>query len=822
MPSIAEILIILGIPIVIAIFMLPAIGVIVLNIYTNLGTKYSRLKYWLWSMAMMIILIPMSIISKAIEHIDEQKLINIADKTDATTGFLIIILLMLPSYIWLNALINRIRDYGSNPWIALWTIVPLANIFIGLYYGIAKHKSEKKLSSHKDQSLAKAVYNHSKDIVNEVKPSMDAYREKHQTTNDNTLTIPLNENKFNQKEVSDELLYEYVMEEMEEDTNLIKGLWAKAMAYSEGNNERAKSLYMQYRVQSIQDDLRLLEIDYSEFSKEKLWDAIKNSFMSEEEKLRIKKELELKQEENEEQRAREKQKEILKEENRKYEKIGGWLIFFAIILVIGDLSYLEIFKIFTNENYENLTLLFLNDNNLIISNINLTTYFLFVGLFFNILLTISFFTKSSSTRSVAIVFFIWNILYAIIIAWLFIDLRQNLTDEVFNKVFTPQEMAKEYMRPMVVFIMSIIWILYFIFSKRVKKTFTVKTDLPTALFLSIFLPAFLAFGYYTKINELSSPSSLQMTLIKLGDNAIIDKRYDIADKYYNNAIQHGVNPSLINDKYKLLASDFFNKEDYKNAIKWYKKASLTGYESETFNLAYSYNEIKQYNKSIKLYKEYIKNTDSETAMNNLSYIYRNAKKDYRNSIKWAKKAIKEGYDYAFFGIGYCYDMLKDYKNAEKWYLKSIKKDNEEVAMWNLGLIYEDGKGKVKKDLNKALKMYENAWKLGYKDAKERINIVKKFIKDEKKSKKEDKRYWQQVEENRKRVEKNRRVKEKCINNGLSLIYENYKTYCDGGSINASYNDYGKQLCTNKGGKITWNFKTDKPRCVIENIIYYFD
>jgi hypothetical protein len=47
-------------------------------------------------------------------------------------------------------------------------------------------------------------------------------------------------------------------------------------------------------------------------------------------------------------------------------------------------------------------------------------------------------------------------------------------------------------------------------------------------------------------------------------------------------------------------------------------------------------------------------------------------------------------------------MLKDYKNAEKWYLQSMQKDNEPATLWNLGLIYEYGKGTVQKDLQKAI------------------------------------------------------------------------------------------------------------------------
>jgi len=53
---------------------------------------------------------------------------------------------------------------------------------------------------------------------------------------------------------------------------------------------------MQYRVQSIKDDFKLLEIAYNELSKEKLWDTIKNSFGNDEEKQKIKQEQKAKQE----------------------------------------------------------------------------------------------------------------------------------------------------------------------------------------------------------------------------------------------------------------------------------------------------------------------------------------------------------------------------------------------------------------------------------------------------------------------------------------------------------------------------------------------
>lgn len=65
------------------------------------------------------------------------------------------------------------------------------------------------------------------------------------------------------------ILFEHVLNELNENV-IVKGLWAKAMAYGEGNHEKVKALYMQYRVQSIKDHLTKLTIAYDEISDEVL------------------------------------------------------------------------------------------------------------------------------------------------------------------------------------------------------------------------------------------------------------------------------------------------------------------------------------------------------------------------------------------------------------------------------------------------------------------------------------------------------------------------------------------------------------------------
>lgn len=75
--------------------------------------------------------------------------------------------------------------------------------------------------------------------------------------------------------VVDEILYEYVFSELEQDIRA-KGLWAKAYANSDGNENKIEPLYMQYRVQAIKDAFVAMEIAYNDMSKQMLLEYIKN------------------------------------------------------------------------------------------------------------------------------------------------------------------------------------------------------------------------------------------------------------------------------------------------------------------------------------------------------------------------------------------------------------------------------------------------------------------------------------------------------------------------------------------------------------------
>jgi len=248
-----------------------------------------------------------------------------------------------------------------------------------------------------------------------------------------------------EKQNNDELLYEYVLNEIEENKKM-KGIWAKALAHSDGNDEKAKSLYMQYRVESIQDKFATLGVAYNKLSKEKLFEIINNNFEEEYEKFNTI-----------------KAKKIQKEEE-KYNKIGGFLsIFGFFLLIVSVLYFTSLIEYFSDNFKNNLELLYANNQFDTINNINYLVYIDTFRLFMTLLLLFSFFNRSYITKSVVIIYF----LSKLIIVPLSIYLIYQINPEFVKSPETSKAIGSLFG--------SLLWALillpYFIFSKRVKKTF---------------------------------------------------------------------------------------------------------------------------------------------------------------------------------------------------------------------------------------------------------------------------------------------------------------------------------------------------------------
>ena len=89
-----------------------------------------------------------------------------------------------------------------------------------------------------DDSLVKAVYNHSKDIAKEIKPKVEEYKQKHQNS------------QHNKDNLNEDKIYEEIMIEIEENKKN-KSTWAKALSQSDGDKDKAESLYIKFRFEMM-------------------------------------------------------------------------------------------------------------------------------------------------------------------------------------------------------------------------------------------------------------------------------------------------------------------------------------------------------------------------------------------------------------------------------------------------------------------------------------------------------------------------------------------------------------------------------------------
>jgi len=80
------------------------------------------------------------------------------------------------------------------------------------------------------------------------------------------------------------------------------------------------------------------------------------------------------------------------------------------------------------------------------------------------------------------------------------------------------------------------------------------------------------------------------------------------------------------------------------------------------------------------------------------YEGRGVRKDYKEAVKWYRKAAEQGLAGAQADLGLMYrigkGVLQDYKEAIKWYRKAAEQGNS-IAQADLGVMYVMGQGVIK-------------------------------------------------------------------------------------------------------------------------------
>lgn len=214
--------------------------------------RATRSEYWIFVFVNIIVGFTISIIS-----------FNMGWMVDSHEGddrSILSILFILATIIpHISVSVRRIHDINLSGW---WgcLFIPLAfPMFIVAFIG----SKERKKKNNSENSLAKAVANHAKDMACSVKPAVASYVEKHssvqdcESTQENISNIPIDINNFN---IDEDQFYEKAMEELESD-NKKKGIWAKAFAQSRGDEIKAKAMYIDIRAKEMMQLQEAIEIE---------------------------------------------------------------------------------------------------------------------------------------------------------------------------------------------------------------------------------------------------------------------------------------------------------------------------------------------------------------------------------------------------------------------------------------------------------------------------------------------------------------------------------------------------------------------------------
>lgn len=178
-----------------------------------------------------------------------------------------------------------------------------------------------------------------------------------------------------------------------------------------------------------------------------------------------------------------------------------------------------------------------------------------------------------------------------------------------------------------------------------------------------------------------------------------------------------------------LGVEFYEKGEYEEAVKYYRKAVEQDLDSAQYNLGICYIKGQGVRQNEgEAVKWFIKAAEQGLgeAQYNLGVCYtdgRGVSQSDEEAAKWFIKAAEQGLEKAQFKLGLCYFKGKgvpvSYEGAVKWFKESAEQGNAD-AQFNLGVCYLYGKG-VSVDIEEAAKWIGKAVEQGNAKAIEFLN-----------------------------------------------------------------------------------------------------
>ena len=180
------------------------------------------------------------------------------------------------------------------------------------------------------------------------------------------------------------------------------------------------------------------------------------------------------------------------------------------------------------------------------------------------------------------------------------------------------------------------------------------------------------------------------------------------------------------EQYKI-GKKFYNRGNYAEAVKWYRKAANKGDNKARNDLGNCYYGEKGVEKdeleAVRWFWDAAVQGDAE-AQNSLGDCYyygSGVKESITDAAEWYQGAADQGHAGAQNQLGNCYYEMLDYKEAAECYKKSAHQGCAD-AQNNLGDCYYSGIG-VDQDYEKAVKWYQKAAEHGHTAAQNKLTAA---------------------------------------------------------------------------------------------------
>ena len=163
-------------------------------------------------------------------------------------------------------------------------------------------------------------------------------------------------------------------------------------------------------------------------------------------------------------------------------------------------------------------------------------------------------------------------------------------------------------------------------------------------------------------------------------------------------------------------NEYYDKQDYAEAVNWYRKAAELGHAKAQNDLGWCYQKgLGVTQNSYEAANWYRKSADQgySVAQNNTGFMYEcgyGVTQNYFEAAKWYRKAADQGYATAQSNLARCYQkgngVTQSYYEAVNWFRKAADQ-NYATAEYYLGNAYYDGYGVVQ-SYTEAKKWYQLA------------------------------------------------------------------------------------------------------------------